>query len=321
MHIGHEFPDIEEAEEDDMELPGLFPIDYFCTLSVEDLGIQIRKNISDECLKAVPTIVTLMQQYVGQWVNDFKGLNIEPLPMMWADDTPTVLRTYTGRYSPALTKVAETEFNHLMNIGFIDWSKSNFRSPLTVAPKKTAPFVRLCGNYQKANAFLRNRNLKIPIVRDEINKCKLFSIYSELDWKNAYHQIKIVPEDSARLALQTIWGTVEPKFLWEGIKSASDLMEHCKCIMFDFEDFNEWTIALFDNLLILAHSHEDLLIKMKRILDRAKSFNLVFNIEKSKIGVREIEFFGYLISNGTITMCEARRAPILSMQPPHLSLK
>ena len=60
--------------------------------------------------------------------------------------------------------------------------------------------VRLCGNYKGMNEFMINRNLRIPVVREEINKCLGFSVFAELDWERAYHQIRLHPEDSPRLA-------------------------------------------------------------------------------------------------------------------------
>lgn len=316
LYIAHEFDDAGEADEDDLPPPGLFPDDYFNALNVLDLREEIRKVVSEEMNASHPEVIALMMTYHSTFINDYKGLNIDPIPMIWADDTPDVLKTYTQRYHPDLTAKAEQEYFHLLDIGFVRHSKSNFRSPMMVAPKKTKPFVRLCGNYKRANAYLCNRGIKIPIPRDEINKCLGFIIFAELDWTNAYHQIRLTAKDSSRLALQTIWGVVEPLFLWEGIKSASDLMEICKNITFDFEDFADWIVALYDNILILAHSFEDLIAKLTRVLDRCRHFNLVLKIEKSKIGVREIEFFGYKISNGTLTMCDARKEPILRMPPP-----
>ena len=217
--------------------------------------------------------------------------------IVFCDDV-IVLRSHTQRYAPALLAPAEQEFKKLMEIGFMRYSKSTFLSPLTVAPKKTAPFVRLCGNYKKANDFMINRNLRIPLVRQEINKCLPFSIFAELDWRNAYHQIPLHTDDIPRLALQTMWGNVEPLFLWEGVKSASDLMEHAKNSIFEHDDFADWTVALFDNILVLATSFDDLAIKLRRLLQRAQHFNLVLNAEKSNIGVSTIDFFGYTIAAG-----------------------
>ena len=317
LYLQHQFTDCDDADEDNEPPPGLFPVDYFNVLAVPDLRPILLAAVSSEYQAADPTIVDYLASFHSTWINNFAGLrNIPTLAIQWAADTPVSLRSHTQRYAPALTVTAEQEFKHLLDIGFIRYSKSTFLSPLTIAPKKTTPFVRLCGNYKKANAFMVNRNLHIPLVRQELNKCLAFSIFAELDWKNAYHQIPLHVEDSPRLALQTIWGNVEPLFLWEGVKSASDLMENAKNTIFAHDDFADWTVALFDNILILATSFTDLTTKLQRIMARAVHFNLVLNIEKSRIGVRTIDFFGYTLSAGKISICESRKAPIMAMPPP-----
>jgi hypothetical protein len=48
-----------------------------------------------------------------------------------------------------------------------------------------------------------------------------------------------------------------------------------------FAEFDEWTIVIFDNLLVLAHDHDDMYSKLEKILRRAHEFNLVFKMKKT----------------------------------------
>jgi hypothetical protein len=317
FYVAHEFDDAQDAEEDNGPPPGLFPDDYFNLLLASELPALLREAADPDYLASDPAAIATFASYTSTWINNHTGLiNIPLMKIQWADNTPAEKKTYTQKYAPDLMVKAEQEFVHLKSIGFMVDSKSLTLSPLTVAPKKTPPGVRLCGNYKGMNAFMINRNLRIPVVREEINKCLGFSVFAELDWERAYHQIRLHPEDSPRLALKTLWGNVQPIFLWEGVKSASDLMEHAKTLIFTHEDFGDWTVALFDNILICATSYADLTTKLRRVLDRAVHFNLVLNLKKSKLGVKTIDFFGYTITKGTIAICADRLQPILDMPPP-----
>ena len=66
-------------------------------------------------------------------------------------------------------------------------------------------------------------------------------------------------ETSRRLAVQTPWGLVQPKFLPEGVSPASGYLQ--SYVMEIFEDFSDWAIAIFDNVLLLEHNEE---INLKR---------------------------------------------------------
>ena len=48
----------------------------------------------------------------------------------------------------------------------------------------------------------------------------------EIDLTNAFHQIRIGDETSAKLSIQTPWGQVQPKFMPEGVAPASIYLQH-----------------------------------------------------------------------------------------------
>ena len=87
------------------------------------------------------------------------------------------------------------------------------------------------------------------------------SVFIDLDWTNSFHQIPISEQTSNRLSIQTPWGLVRPIFVPEGVGPASGILQ--KCVMDISSDFESWTIAIFDNLLILAHSYTDAYDKFK----------------------------------------------------------
>ena len=69
---------------------------------------------------------------------------------------------------------------------------------------------------------------------------------------------------SKKLNIQTPWGLVRPIFVPKGVGPASGILQ--KCVMDIFSDYGSWTIAILDNLLILAHSYEDAHNKFKIII-------------------------------------------------------
>eukprot|EP00969_Alexandrium_andersonii_P194400 8586131-Alexandrium_andersonii.AAC.1 len=51
-----------------------------------------------------------------------------------------------------------------------------------------------------------------------------------------------------------------------------------------FVDFEDWTIAIFDNLLVLAHDFEDAYRKTELILDRCIARNVSLKFSKTWLG-------------------------------------
>jgi hypothetical protein len=91
--------------------------------------------------------------------------------------------------------------------------------------------------------------------------------------------------------------------------------------MYDmFEDYSEWTIVIFDNILVLATDYEDCFMKMKLILRRCAERNVKLKLSKCTFGCQKVEFFGYVIEKGTYRLSDERAQAVTSIhfpQPPN----
>jgi hypothetical protein len=83
-----------------------------------------------------------------------------------------------------------------------------------------------------------------------------------------------------------------------------------------FQEYEEWTIAIFDNLLILCHSLHDAFEKFKKIIRKAREFNVIFKMSKTWLGVRKVTFFGYELEEGCFGLSHSRRDGVLQIPMP-----
>jgi hypothetical protein len=147
-----------------------------------------------------------------------------------------------------------------------------------------------------------------------LEKIQKFRLFADIDLTNGFHQIPICEWTSRLLSVQTPWGTVRPLFLPEGVPQGSGLLQ--EIMMEIFSEFEEWTIVIFDNLLVLATDYDDMYVKVEKILTRAVERNLVFKMKKTWLGVSEVTFFGYICSEHTYRLSEERLKGITEMQMP-----
>ena len=257
----------------------------------------------------------------GKW-SGLKGLEgLYPqgyLELNWKEDEIKDLRirVRARAVNPRLFDNVEKEFTRMRGYFYLP-SSSHIASPLVIAPKSTHPFIRFCGDYVRINKLLNCPSGAIPNVRDIITKISGFSCFGEFDMTNGFHQIPIGPVTKARLSVVTPFGQFEPQFLPEGVSPAS--IELQAIVNHIFGDMG-WVIALFDNLLICAHSEADLYQKIDMFLDRCKRHNLVLKITKSNIGFDEVEFFGYKIKRDFYELTKERK-DVLEDLPFPTSLK
>ena len=245
---------------------------------------------------------------------NWEGINgVEPLELKFADDMPPLIKPAARHVNPRLQQPAKAEFNKL-NVHFYRPSKSRVASCLVIAPKKTKPFIRFCGDYVKINQWIPKHFGYIPRVPEELTKIKGFSIFIDLDMSEAFHQIKIGPKTSEMLSVVTPWGQVEPMFLPEGVPPASiELQDIVRSI---FSDHSDYLIFVFDNLLILGTSPDDVLDKFEKVLETCVKRNVHLKVSKSKFLAKEVNFFGYICSKNGWKLAEDKFEAIKNFKLP-----
>ena len=82
---------------------------------------------------------------------------------------PDHIKAHARPVREALFEDAKTEFN-IMRTYFYEKSTSLIASPLVIAPKATAPFIRICGDYRPINPYVSIPQEPIPHVQQSLAK-------------------------------------------------------------------------------------------------------------------------------------------------------
>jgi len=316
---------LQEAEEEaELYIPVNFEAAlYFLSVSpeeaVSDFIALLDTHVSKEFKEAENIIELLSKTHIKQFIPDnWEGIRGIPLlELDWIEETVGSLRSVlqSRPVNPRLFADAAKEFQRLRTYHYRE-SKSPVASPLVIAPKATAPYIRFCGDYSvKINKHIRVPHGYIPRVEHEIERIKRYKVFADLDLTTAFHQVKLGPVTSARLSVVTPWGQFEPVFMPEGVAPASIVLQDVMRKL--FEDFSEWTIVMFDNILIMADDFRDLYDKCKIFLKRCEERNVILKMAKSFIGFREVKFFGYHITSDHFELGEDRKDVIRRLPFPN----
>ena len=277
---------------------------------------MISSHVGEEMKQQCPKIMDRLRQ--ADCVETFapetwNGIKVEPAVLHTIGSIPKEMQVRARPIRKELYAHAKKEFERLAAY-FYEPSSSSIASPLVIAPKATAPFIRFCGDYREVNKFIKIPQQPIPIVKHELMKAASFKVYVDLDMANSFHQIPLSEEFSNLLSVQTPWGLVKPKFLPEGVGPASGLLQHI--VRQVFTGFEDWTIVIFDNFLILADDYEDAYRKFDEVLKRCNEYGIVLKMKKSFIGVDTVTFFGYEITHGKWKLSDTRKKAIGEMPFP-----
>ena len=307
-------PDEIAEEDEDTPLPCSFTAAlHFLELSHEDAMEEFRLQFDEHIAKGFMRETNVKELLLTKGHKVFvperwEGINgIPELELRWKDTLPDSMKPRARPVNPRLYENAKKEYERLCGYLYVP-SNGPHASCLVIAPKATKPFIRFCGDYVEINKHQEIGHYPIPNVQHELEKIRRFKIFLDIDMTNSFHQIKLAELTSNRLSVQTPWGQVRPLFMPEGIGPASGILQSIVSDL--FTDFQEWSIAIFDNFLLLADDYQDAYKKLEMVIDRCIQRNVYLKFSKTWLGFKEVKFFGYLCKNNSYGLTEERKQSI-----------
>ena len=141
--------------------------------------------------------------------------------------TPASITPY--RMAPKELKELKLQLQELLEKGFIRSSVSPWRAPVLFVKKKDGT-LRLCVDYRQLNKMTVKNKYPLPRIDDLFNQLKGADVFSKIDLRFGYHQLRIKDADVHKTAFRMRYGHYEFLVMSFGLKNAPvafmDLMNH-----------------------------------------------------------------------------------------------
>nr|GEV31441.1 putative reverse transcriptase domain-containing protein [Tanacetum cinerariifolium] len=123
------------------------------------------------------------------------------------------------RLAPSEMKELSDKLKELADKGFIRPSSSPWGAPVLFVQKKDGSF-RMCIDYQDLNKLTVKNRYPLPRIDDLFDQLQGSSVYSKIDIRSGYHQLRVREEDIPKTAFRTQYGHYEFQVMLFGLTNA-----------------------------------------------------------------------------------------------------
>ncbi|KAL0556523.1 hypothetical protein IC582_005037 [Cucumis melo] len=208
------------------------------------------------------------------------------------------------RMAPAELKELKVQLQELLDKGFIRPSVSPWGAPVLFVKKKDGS-MRLCIDYRELNKVTVKNRYPLPRIDDLFDQLQGATVFSKIDLRSGYHQLRIKDGDVPKTAFRSRYGHYEFIVMSFGLTNAPavfmDLMNRV------FREFlDTFVIVFIDNILIYSKTEAEHEEHLRIVLQTLRDNKLYAKFSKCEFWLKQVSFLGHVVSKAGVSVDPAK---------------
>ena len=236
-------------------------------------------------------------------------------------DTPDAIDCKVYPMSQTEDKGLQDWLREQLDKGYICPSKSPYASSFFFIKKKDGK-LRPVQDYRWINGYTIRNQYPLPLISDLITDLQGAYIYTKLDIRWGYNNIRIKEGDEHKAAFKTRYGLFEPLVMFFGLTNSpatfQTMMNHIFTPLIAKHELLGTTIRVYMDDIAIAtwttiHGHT---AAVSDVLQLAANHDLYFKPEKCIFHAPRIDYLGVILEKGVTRMDPVKIAGIKDWPTP-----
>jgi hypothetical protein len=192
------------------------------------------------------------------------------------------------------------QIEELLSKGFIRPSSSPWGVPTLFVDKKDGS-RRMCVDYRSLNEVTIKNKYPLPRIEDLFDQMRGAKVFSKIDLRSGYHQLKIRMEDIPKTAFTSRYGMYEFTVMSFRLTNAPAYFMYLMNKVF-MEYLDKFVVVFIDDILVFSRNEEEHEEHLRMVLQKLKEHQLYAKFSKCDFWLREVSFIGHIITDGGIVV-------------------
>ena len=216
--------------------------------------------------------------------------------------------------APSKLKELKVQLQELVDKGYIRPSVSPWGAPVLFVKKKDGT-MRLCIDYRQLNKVTIRNKYPLPRIDDLFDQLRGASVFSKIDLRSGYHQLKVRETDVPKTAFRTRYGHYEFLVMPFGLTNAPAVfMDLMNRIFHPYLD--QFVIVFIDDILVYSKSREEHERHLRTVLQMLREKKLYAKFSKCEFWLKQVMFLGHIVSEAGVCVDPQKTEAITRWEQP-----
>jgi hypothetical protein len=147
----------------------------------------------------------------------------------------------------------------------------------------------MCINYRSLNEVTIKNKYPLPWIEDLFDQMKGASVFSKIDLRSGYHQLKIWESDILKTAFRTRYGLYEYTVMSFRLTNAPAYFIYLMNKVF-MEYLDKFVVVFIDDILIFSETKEEYEKHQRLVLENLRSNQLYIKFSKCEFWLTKLTF-------------------------------